>query len=217
MTMFIFCASAITVAFNLLFELLKNFINKKIIYKMTSPRDYLAKILCSTAENLEDTPPPEHFDTPIPPRPKPRLNRKHLIKNMFNRKLTTIAKPIISSPERRICVHTDNPVYDKVEAISIRDLSPPLSSSSSRSSESDYEYFDDEEESAGDESGKLDATLVSPDTLKNCSSSSDPEEKTISTIGDLFKSFLFVDVGPNITDTVNEFTSLLADVATRNK
>lgn len=58
----------------------------------------------------------------------------------------------------------------------------------------------------------------------------EPEEPTVtevnegptnsrspSSITNLIKNFVLVDIGPNISDTVNEFTHLLTDVATRKK
>lgn len=187
---------------------------------MTSPRDYLAKILNSTSENLEDVLPPEHFDTPIPPRPKPRLNRKRLIKKMFNRKLSAIttktAKPS-SSEERSPRFHLDDPTVtfqDKVEAISVGENSLRSSSESS-----DYDYYDDDKDDEAEEDGDISTNEIEifPESLsvENVNCCSESGEKSISSITDLLKSFIFVDVGPNITDTVNEFTNLLADVATR--
>lgn len=172
------------------------------------------------------SPPPElsRLDTPKPPKIKSRPFLSKIL-NMGN--LNSESKTGFPSPDR---MDADDPKVTfqlEVEAIPVTNLhyseseeydgaeSSEMEEDQEREEEDIFCLEEEEEEEdnvsvksteyAGDDSADEDV----PITLQPPS--------TTGTIASLIKSFVFVDVGPNISDTVHEFTHLLSDVANRSK
>lgn len=159
-----------------------------------------------TAENIEDISPPKDFehckvDTPKPPKIKsgPR--------NPFLTKILNMGRTG-SPPERMETEDTRVTFQLEVEAIPVDDV--PIS-------DSEADEYDWEAESSSTEDDEMERL---PEENLSSEYAADEEPKitsasssTVLSIANLIKSFVFVDVGPNISDTVFEFTNLMSSVA----
>lgn len=169
------------------------------------------------------SPPPEfehsRLDTPKPPKMKSRPFLSKIL-NMAN--LNSECKTVFPRPERMDADETKVTFKQEVEAIPVANLhySESEEYDGAESSEMEEEqgveeednYCSEEEDNlsvksteyAGDDSADEDIPISKP-------------PPTSGTIANLIKSFVLVDVGPNISDTVHEFAHLLSDVANRSK
>lgn len=185
--------------------------------------DYLSAAFLG---DIEDTSPPKDFelcypDTPKPPKVKFRT-RTPFLQKILNRGSSENKKQLTSMSEEMDTMTTDDTKVTfqlEVEAIPVEN---------SHYSESE-EYDEDLDSTGGEEEVEIEhipRDVIECEILLEGSNAviegSSADEETVgdtsttsSSISRLIKSFVLVDVGPNITDTVHEFTNLLSDVATR--
>lgn len=146
----------------------------------------------TSEEKIADTLPLtdfEHQDTPMLPKVKLRACGRG--RNLMKTRGT--------SPE-------SSPGMDaEVSGIPASDLACINQSSEDESDWTEAEA--DPTEVEGDESSK--------DSIEYVADCSTDTSSSTSTVRNLFNSFVFCDVGPNISDTVHEFTNLLSNIATR--
>lgn len=165
-------------------------------------------ISSASKEKIEDTPPPTnlergHQDTPMVPKRGCGRGRNLLkiIKGGTTKSESLPTSPVRSP--RRDPKDTKVSFRNSVEAIPVSHL---VSINQSQS-----ENESDEAEGEGDSTeGEIDDD---DDSIANMA---DRSSSSTSTVRDLVNSFVFVDVGPNISDTVHEFTNLLTNIATRS-
>lgn len=182
------------------------------------PSPIIRDILNSSVENIADTSPPadfQHFGVDTPkPKTKSRIKGRGrpFLSKLLNR--STESKTRLGSPDR-LSLPSKVTFQEEVESIPIGDQN------ASNSDSGDDEYVEDEVEDEVDTDWtELDSNEVEQatetDSVTVSEEQSLPKEKSSSsTIATLMKSLVMTDVGPNLADTVQEFSNLLSEVATR--
>lgn len=180
-------------------------------------------------DSIESTSPPSDFehcglDTPKPPKIKFRSRTPFLTK-ILNRgsseakKMSPAQEPVEQPPmepavDQRVSFQLEVetiPVKNHIAYYTESDEYEGVESSNVEDNDRDEEEFADVLSEAEDSNDINSGYVAADEADETITATSSPS------FSSMIKNFVFVDIGPNISDTVREFTNLLVDAATRTK